>query len=69
MALTTEQMAPGLAETETAARAALPASASKAAAQQQDGRRFIVENGHQVVGGHADVGDGSAPRGRQAGGS
>lgn len=66
MSQSTDQLTPGLAQTESEMRAGLASSAAKATAQQQDGRRFIVENGHQVVGGHADVGSGSADRGRQA---
>jgi hypothetical protein len=64
----TDQLAPGLQQTASEVRAGLALSASKSAAQQADAHRFIVSNGHQVVVGHADVGDGSADRGRQAGG-
>jgi hypothetical protein len=62
----TGQLTPGLAQTASEVTAGLTSSAAKSAAQQQDARRFIVENGHQVVSGHADVGSGSADRGRQA---
>jgi hypothetical protein len=64
----TGQLAPGLQQTASEVRSGLASSKSKADAQQADAHRFIVSNGHQVVGGHADVGDGSADRGRQAGG-
>ena len=69
MALTTEQMAPGLAQTAADVRAGLPAATSESDARQADAGRFIRENGHQVSGGHADVGNGTGDRGRQAGGS
>ena len=66
MALTTDQTAPGLAQTAADVRAGLAGAAAKVAALQADAGRFIRENGHQVVAGHADVGEGSADRGRQA---
>jgi hypothetical protein len=64
--MSTEKTAPGLAETQGQVQAGLAASKSVAAAQQVDAGRFIRENGHQVVSGHADVGSGSFDRGRQA---
>jgi len=66
MGLTVEQLAPGLAQTEAEVRAATPAAAAASAARQADAGRFIRENGHQVISGHGDVGEGSADRGRQA---
>ncbi len=66
MGLTVEQLAPGLAQTEGEVRAATPAADAASAARQVDAGRFIRENGHQVVAGHGDVGDGSPARGRQA---
>jgi hypothetical protein len=68
MSQSTDQLAPGLAQTAGEVRVGLSSSKSKADAQQADARRFIVENGRQVIGGHADVGSGTADRGRQAGG-
>ncbi len=68
MSQDTTQLTPGLAQTEGEVRAGLGSSKSKADAQQADAGRFIRENGQQTVGGHADVGDGSSDRGRQAGG-
>lgn len=66
MAWTTEQSAPGLAQTAAEVRAATGAATSGSAARQADAGRFIRENGHQVVSGHGNVGDGSPDRGRQA---
>lgn len=66
MSQSTDQLAPGLQQTETEARAAVAASKSKADAWEADGGRFIREHGAQVLGGHADVGDGGPHRGRQA---
>ncbi len=66
MSQSTDQLAPGLAQTVREVQAGLSSSAARAAAQQADAGRFIRENGHQVVGGHADVGDGGPSRGRQA---
>ena len=43
-------------ETAAAVRQGTASSESVAAAQQQDAGRFIMENGHDVVSGHADVG-------------
>ena len=68
MALTTDQAAPGLAQTAGEVRAASAAADAASAARQADAGRFIRENGHQVVSGHGTVGDGSPDRGRQAGG-
>lgn len=66
MALSNEELAPGVAQTAAEARAGLVSSAATAAAQQVDAGRFIAENGHDVVGGHADVG---AVSGRDVGGT
>ena len=46
----------GLGETAAAVQAAVASSASVVEAAQADAHRFIVENGHDVVSGHADVG-------------
>lgn len=51
----TDQTAPGLAETAAAVAATRPAAEAKAVAQQAQARRFIVEHGADVVPGHADV--------------
>lgn len=51
----TDQTAPGLAETATAVAAARPAAEATAKAQQSQAGRFIVEHGAAVVSGHADV--------------
>ncbi len=68
MGLTEDQLAPGLAQTESEVRAATPAADAASAARQADAGRFIRENGRQVISGHGDVGDGSPGPGRQAGG-
>ena len=54
--ITNAEQAPGLAQTASETAAALINATSLAATLQSDAARFIVENGHQVVGGHADVG-------------
>jgi hypothetical protein len=54
---TENQDAPGGMGDTTAACAAMTAQAHAASdARQADAARFIVENGHAVVDGHADVG-------------
>jgi len=53
-----QQGAPGgLDATAAAVQAGTASSERVAAAQQADAARFIAENGHDVVAGHADVGD------------
>jgi hypothetical protein len=48
----TEQTAPGLAETAAAVAAARPAAESKAAAQQAEAKTFIQEHGAAALGGY-----------------
>ena len=48
----TEQTAPGLAETAAAVQAARPAAESLAASQQAQARTFIQEHGAASSGGH-----------------
>jgi hypothetical protein len=62
----TDQTAPGLAETEQQATAALAAAQAQSNARQAEARTFIVTNGHATVGGHAPVSAGEGERGRQA---
>ena len=53
--LTTDQTAPGLAQTEAEVRSGLSSSQARVDAQQAQAERFIAEHGAAVVGGHADV--------------
>jgi hypothetical protein len=54
---TENQDAPGgLGDTAAAVRAGVASAQAAADTRQADAHRFIVENGHDVVGGHADVG-------------
>ena len=54
---TVNQDAPGgLAETAAAVQAGVSSAQGVTDAQQADAARFIRENGHAVVDGHADVG-------------
>ena len=62
----TDQMAPGLAETELQTTAALAAAQAQSDVRQAEARTFIQDHGHQVVGGHAPVTQGQDQRGRQA---
>ena len=62
----TDQMAPGLAETELQATAALAAAQAQSDVRQAEARTFIQDHGHQVVGGHAPVTQGQDQRGRPA---
>jgi len=67
MALTTDQTAPGLAQTAADVRAGLSQAKTASDARQADAERFIrEESGGAAVGGHADVGNGSPARGWQA---
>jgi len=45
----------GLGDTAQQVQAGVAAAAAKTASDQADAHRFIVENGADVVGGHADV--------------
>jgi hypothetical protein len=51
--ITTDQTAPGLAQTEAEARVARPAAESLAAAQQAEARGFIQEHGAAASDGHS----------------
>ena len=62
----TDQTAPGLAETAAQTEAALPAAMAQSDARQVEAGRFITDHGHQVVGGHAPVTQGQDQRGRSA---
>jgi hypothetical protein len=62
----TDQTAPGLAETEQQATAALAAAQAQSDARQVAAGAFIRENGHTVVAGHAPVTQGQDQRGRPA---
>jgi hypothetical protein len=62
----TDQTAPGLAETVAQATAALAAARAQSDARQVEARTFIVTNGHATVGGHAPVTQGQDQRGRPA---
>jgi len=54
---TENQDAPnGLADTAAGVQSGLVSAMAACDAQQADAHRFIVENGHDVVQGHADVG-------------
>lgn len=50
--ITTEQTAPGLAETAAAVQAGRVAAESKAAAQQAQAKTFIQEHGAAALAGH-----------------
>jgi hypothetical protein len=62
----TDQTAPGLAETVAQATAALAAAQALSDARQVEARRFIVTNGNATVAGHPPVAAGQDQRGRPA---
>lgn len=61
----TDQTAPGLAETVAQATAALAVAQALAAARQAEARTFIATNGREALAGHT-VMQGQNERGRQA---
>jgi hypothetical protein len=62
----TDQTAPGLAETEQQATAALAAARAQSDARQAEAGTFIRDHGHTVISGHAPVTAGQDQRGRPA---
>jgi hypothetical protein len=50
--ITTNETAPGLAQTEAETRAARAAAEARAAAQQVQARQFIQEHGAEALSGH-----------------
>jgi hypothetical protein len=63
----TDQTAPGLAETVAEATAALAAAQALSDRRQAEARTFIVTNGHATVAGHPPLVAGQDSRGRDAG--